>query len=234
MLIIPAVYILDGQCVTLYKGDVKQKDVFTRSPVQYAKEFKTKNASTLFLIDLNASEYNQDTNVELIEKIRRDVDVSLILAGRIRTMEEVDKWFDLGFEQLVLGVSAEPIYKTAIDKYGPEKIIVGIKSKGDEVQTEKETRFPIRVIDFAEKLPKLGVKKVMFKDLWKEGTKIGPNYDEVDRMIQMLSLQVYVSGGIGEHKHLKLLKKVGAHAAVVGKAYYERDLYVSENVSEFE
>lgn len=234
MLIIPAIYILDGKCVTLYKGSIEQKDIYGKSPLEFAEDFILKGASTIFLIDLDASEFNKDTNHELIEKIRKQVDVNLILAGRIRKMEEVDMWLEKGFNQVVLGVSAKPVYKEAIDKYGPEKIIVGIKSKGDEVQTELETKFPIRVIDFAEKLPSLGVERVMFKDIWKEGTQIGPNYDEVDRMIQMLSLKVYVSGGIGKHKHLKLLNKINTYAAVVGKAYYENQIRISENITEFE
>lgn len=234
MQIIPAVYIFNGKCVALYKGSFEHKKIYPMSPLDYVKNFVAKGVSCIYLIDLDASEFNKNTNYELIENIRREIKVPLILGGRIRTMQEVDMWFEKGFDRLVLGVSAEPVYKTAIEKYGAEKIIIGIKAKGDEVQTDIKTKFPIRVIDFAEKLPILGVERVMFKDIWKESTQIGPNYDEVDRMIRMLSLKVYVSGGISKRKHFKLLNKIGSYAAVVGKAFYEGDIKVSDIVFEFE
>lgn len=234
MLIIPAIYIFNGKCVALYRGSFKQKDIYRISPLAYAKRFESEGASFIYLIDLNKSFNNENTNYALVENICNQINIPLIIGGGIRTAEQVDMWFDKGFDQVVLGVSAEPIYKQIIEKYGPEKIIAGIKSRGNEVQTEVETKFPIRVIDFAEKLPGFGIKKVMFKDILKESTQIGPNYDEPDRIIRMLSLEVYVSGGVSRYKHLELLKKIGVRAAVVGKALYENKIRLRENISKLE
>ena len=140
---------------------------------------------------------------------------------------------DMGMEYVVLGVAAQPIYKEAIDRYGADKIIVGIKAKGDEVITDVERKFPLRVIDLAEKLPEYGVKYILFKDLWKESTMIGPNYDEPDRILRMTDLKVYYSGGIGKDKHLKTLKDINVQGAIIGKALYEHELNLEDLIGKY-
>lgn len=233
MEIIPALYILKGQVVALYKGSFEQKDTYRRSPIEFANEFTSDGAKTLYLVDLDKSEFGTDENMQILSDIRGSVDVNLICGGGIRSIEAIDECFNRGMNQIVLGVSAENVYKEAIKKHGPEKIIVGVKAKGDEVITDVERDFPLRVIDFAESLPEMGVTQVLYKDVWKESTQIGPNYDEPDRILSMLPLQVYYSGGIGKEKHLKTLKKIGVKGAVIGKALYEREIRMSQVYDSF-
>lgn len=233
MEIIPAIYLLNGQCVALYKGSLEQKEIYRKSPLEFAKQFVNEGADALLIVDLDKSEYGSDENNELILEIRNAISVPLMLAGGIRTMDVIEQAFNNGMNYVVLGVSAESVYKESIQKYGSDKIIVGIKAKGDEVLTDQERKFPLRVIDFAETLPEFGVTKVLYKDVWKEGTEIHPNFDEVDRILQMTPLKVYASGGIGRAKHLKILKEIGTQGAVIGKALYERDIDLAESMREF-
>lgn len=233
MQIIPVVYILGGQTVALYKGTIDQKKVYRKSPLKFAQEFQNDGAKELYIVDLDASEYGSDKNVELITDIRANLSVSLICAGGIRTMAKLKEVIDVGINRVVLGVAAEQIFKQAIEQYGDEKIIIGIKAKGDEVITEVERRFPLRVIDFAEKLPSYGAKYVLFKDMFKESTQIGPNYDEIDRILRMTPLKVYASGGISSEKHLKILKDIGSEGAVIGKALYEGGIYLRDIIDKY-
>lgn len=224
MEVIPALYILKGNIVALYKGSLEQKDTYRKAPIDFAKQYERDGAPKLFLVDLDKSVHGEDTNSSVFKAIRKAVSIPLICAGGVRSIDDIKACIDRGMDQIVLGVSAEEVYSDALAQFGPEKIIVGIKAKGDEVQTDMERQFPLRVIDFAEKLPKLGVKQVLFKDIWKESTQIGPNYDEPDRILSMLPLEVYYSGGIGEIKHLKTLKEIGVKGAIIGKALYEGEL----------
>ena len=225
MEIIPTIPIFNGQTVGFYKGDSAQKEVFRKTPLNYAKQFVRQGAKSIYIVDLDAA------NEKIIKEIKSQVDVELICAGKIRDMEKVKELFDAGIGRIVLGVSAEPIYKEAIEAYGEEKIIIGIKAKGDEVLTSVKRHFPLRVIDFAEKLSEYGVKFVLFKDMFKESTQVGPNYDEVDRMLRMTELKVYASGGIGKKKHLETLKRIGTEGAVIGKAFYDHKLDLEELLS---
>jgi phosphoribosylformimino-5-aminoimidazole carboxamide ribotide isomerase len=187
----------------------------------------SQGAKSIYIVDLDGS------NEEEIIKIRSKIDIEIICAGKIRTLDKVKYLFENGINKIVLGVAAEPIYKDAINQYGADKIIIGIKAKGDEVLTNVKRPFPLRVIDFAEKLSDYGVKYVLFKDMWKESTMVGPNYDEVDRMLNMTDLKVYASGGIGKIKHLDILKKIGTEGVVIGKALYEKNLDLGEIISNY-
>ena len=233
MEIVPAIYILNEQCVALYKGSFEQKEVYNKSPLEYAKRFTSQGATKILIVDLDKSEFGTDVNLEMIKEIRAETDAHLVLAGGIRSMEGIAGAFEMGMNQVCLGVSAEPVYIESIKKYGADKIIVGIKAKGDEVLTDQKLDFPLRVIDFAEKLPSFGVTHVLYKDVWKEGTEIHPNYDEVDRILNMTPLKVYASGGIGTKKHLKTLKEIGVKGAVIGRALYDRNLSIEESLREF-
>ncbi len=233
MEIVPAIYILGEQCVALYKGSLEQKEIYNKSPLEYAAEFVSQGATKILIVDLDKSEFGTNLNLEIVKELRRETDAHLILAGGIRSMDAIARAFAMGMNQVCLGVSAEPVYVESIKKYGADKIIVGIKAKGDEVLTDQKLDFPLKVIDFAEKLPSFGVTQVLYKDVWKEGTEIHPNYDEIDRILRMTPLRVYASGGIGTKKHLKTLKEIGVKGAVIGRALYDENLYVKESLMEF-
>ena len=233
MEIIPVLYLLKGKIVALYKGTVSQKNTYRKSPLEFAKEFENSGAHKIFIVDLDRSMSGSEENLELIKEIRKNVSTHLMFGGGVKSVDEISRYLDMGIEQVVLGVSAERVYRDAIEKHGADSVVVGIKAKGDEVVTDVKRDFPLRVIDFAETLPDMGVTQVLFKDIWKEGTQIGPNYDEPDRILRMLPLQVYYSGGISTEKHLKTLKDIGVKGAIIGKALYERELYIADIYESF-
>ena len=241
MLIIPTIYIWNNESVAVYKGDISQIQRYRRSPLEFAQSFINDGAKHIYIVDLNASR-NPDPadsmhsiNKELISEMKRRIDPSceLILGGGIRDENEIKTLFETGIDKVVLGVSAEEIYAKSIQVYGPEKIIVGVQAKGDEVKTDQKLNFPLRVIDFAEKLSSYGVTQILYKDIFKEGTQVNPNYDEVDRLLNMTTLKVYASGGISKIKHLQLLEKIGVYGAIIGKAFYEHELSLRECLREF-
>ena len=241
MLIIPTIYIWNKESVAVYKGDISQMEKYRRSPMEFAESFINDGAKHIYIVDLNASR-NPDpldsvhrVNKELIAEMKRNIDPSceIILGGGLRDENEVKMLFETGIDKVVLGVSAEGIYAKSIAQYGADKIIVGVQAKGDEVKTDQKRDFPLRVIDFAEKLSSFGVTQILYKDIFKEGTRVNPNYDEVDRLLIMTTLKVYVSGGISKIKHLQLLEKIGVYGAIIGKAFYEHELSLRECLSEF-
>jgi phosphoribosylformimino-5-aminoimidazole carboxamide ribotide isomerase len=241
MLIIPTIYIWNKESVAVYKGDISQIERYRRTPIEFAKKFAREGAKQIYIVDLNSSrnpdpsDNMHDINKKLIAEIKQEIDpkCELILGGGLRDENEIKMLFSTGIDKVVLGVSAEAIYSKSIKEYGADKIIVGVQAKGDEVKTDKETEFPLRVIDFAEKLASFGVTQILYKDIFKEGTQVHPNYDEVDRLLNMTSLKVYASGGISKITHLELLNKIGVYAAVIGKAFYENELSLSECVNRY-
>lgn len=232
MEIIPAIYILDGKCVALYKGSYEQKETYFKSPVEMAQYFEKGGAKKLHVVDLNGRRDGSLMQKDVIGKIIAAIGIPVQLESSFRSVEEMKAAFGLGVAKVVLRPYALEIIDDAIREFGPEKVIVEIQAKGSGVVGDGTTSEgePIDVVDFAEKLVPLGVKEIVYKDERSEGTMIHPNYDEVDRLFLITGkdLKIYVSGGISDAKHLKLLKKIGAAGAVIGKAFYERMITVKE------
>lgn len=232
MEIIPAMYILDGRCVALYKGSYDQKETYYKSPVETAKYFEKEGAQKLHLVDLDSRKEGKFTQREIIGRIIASVKIPVQLEASFRNVEDMKAAFEKGAAKIVIRPFALNVVKEAVDHFGSDKIIVEIQSKGSGVVGDGKLSDgePIDVVDFAEKLIALGVKEIVYKDERSEGTLIHPNYDEMDRLFLITGkdLKIYSSGGISEVKHLVLLKKIGAAGAIIGKAFYEKTLNIKE------
>ena len=230
MQITPILYILDGKCVSLYKGDIKQKKAYPKKPQNYAKDFVRQGARRLLLVDLNASEQHEITNTKIIKEIVEDnPDTEIQYTGGLRSMEEVDKAFqECKVNKVIIGVSALTIIPKAIAKYGADNVYCGIKAKGSHVVSEHTSGAnKYEVFDLAQELKHINVENILYHDIWSEGTLL-PNYDEVERIISTTDLKVYIGGGISQVKHLNLLKEIHIKGAYIGKALMEGLLYLKD------
>lgn len=238
MEIIPAISILKGRCVALYKGSYEQKSTYFKTPMEMLHYFEREGASKIHITDLDGCEKCEFTQRDLMQSLAASSSVPLQLDSGFRTLEEVKMALEFGFQKVILRACAYPIIPEAIKMFGPEKIVINIQGKRSELVETKsvegeEGTSPTTskdIVDFAEELIPLGVKEIIYKDQFSEGTLIHPNYDEADRLFLITgqSLKIYVAGGISEIKHLVLLKKIGAAGAIIGKAFSEKILTLKE------
>ena len=55
MKIIPAIDLMEGKVVRLYKGDPKNKTIYNDNPIEIAKKWETAGADILHVVDLDAT-----------------------------------------------------------------------------------------------------------------------------------------------------------------------------------
>ena len=225
MKIIPAIYILDGKCVALYKGSFDHKETYRASPLEMAHIFERDGAEQLYLVDLNGKKEDSFVQKEIVTEIIDAINIPIILEAGFASIDAIHDALDLGVSSIVLRIPDSNYTEAVIEEIGADRIFIQIQAKGSEVKGTK-----MAIVDYAEDLIPLGVKKIIYKDERKEGTLIHPNYDEVDRLFLIVGsdLEIYVSGGVGSVRHLGMLKKIGASGAIVGKALYERKFRLSQ------
>lgn len=238
MEIIPAIYILDGVCVALYKGSLVQKETYFKNPVHVAKAFVKEGSNHIYVADINGKNSGKLEQQNLISQLLKTAKTDVYLESGFQNLEDIDAAFKLGASKIILVSPNLNFAKAAIEKYGSDKIIVQILAHQSEVifmpwnlsANPQKTTEPLGVVDYAESLVKVGVKVVIYKDQTSEGTMIHPNYDEVDRLFLTCGkeLKIYSSGGISSINHLQLLKKIGASGAIIGKALFERVITLKE------
>ncbi|MFA5792375.1 MAG: HisA/HisF-related TIM barrel protein [Candidatus Gracilibacteria bacterium] len=207
MHIIPNIFLQNGNAVSLYKGSENdQKKVYDRAPETYAKWFDAEGMEALFIVDLNGTEQAR------LPLFRKAFSGEIWWAGQVRSMETIRNLLNGGANRIVLGHSAENIFKDALAEFG-EKIIPGIQAY-----------FYDDVPALCEKYVAMGFKDILVKDMNAEGTLFNPNYDLMEKCVYFSGANIYASGGVSDEYHLTLLKKAGVKGAVIGRAFYENIL----------
>lgn len=228
MQITPVLYILDGKCVSLYKGDFHQKEIYPKKPQNYAKEYASQGARRILLVDLNASEESKLVNKKIVSEIASISALEVQYTGGLRSMTDIDESFqNLEVKKVIIGIRGLTILPLAIKKYGADNVYCGVKAQGKNIVSENLDK-PYEVFDFAQELKDLNVENFFYHDIFSEGTLIHPNYDEVERIIKTTDLNVYIGGGISKIKHLNLLRKIGVKGAYIGRALIEGTLKLKD------
>ena len=234
MLLIPAIDLKNGEAVRLYKGDYNQKTVYSSSPI--AKTFERMGANYLHVVDLDGAKDAKASNLETIKKIRESISIPMELGGGIRNMETVDLYLgEVGIDRVILGTAAinhPEFLKEALNKYGAQRIVVGVDIKDGYVSTSGWLQTSqIYYLDFLKELESIGVKVIVCTDISKDGTLTGPSFDVYKKIKENTSLDFVVSGGVKDKEDIYKVKQLGYYGCIVGKAYYEGKIDLKEVIS---
>lgn len=224
MIIFPAIDIRGGRCVRLYQGEYDKETVYSNDPVIVAKRWEKEGAEYLHIVDLDGALAGELVNKDLIKRIVEAVDIPIQVGGGIRTLERAKEILDLGVERIIVGTSAikkEGFTKELVKEFA-EKVVVSIDAKDGYVCVDGWTNSSeIEAIEFAKELERIGVKTIVFTDISKDGTMIGPNFYELRRLKESIDIDIIASGGIGRKEDIEDLKRMNLYGAIVGKALYE-------------
>jgi phosphoribosylformimino-5-aminoimidazole carboxamide ribotide isomerase len=225
MIIFPAIDLKDGKCVRLYKGDFDKTTIFNSSPYNQALQFKKKGFTDLHLVDLDGALKGRSKNKKIIIKIIKNTNLNVQLGGGIRTLKQISFWIKNGVSTVVVGTMAlqkPKILKKACDLF-PGRIAVALDVRNDFLAIKgwvKQTR--INFLDFLKKLENLGLSRIIYTDINRDGTKTGININKLVKIIEKVNIPVVVSGGISNIKDIKQLKKINyLQGVIIGKAIYD-------------
>ncbi len=225
---------IHGKCVRLYKGSFEQKTEYSISPVAQSRIFENEKADRIHIVDLDGARAGESRNLRTIAKICGSVKIPIEVGGGIRRIADAEKLFEIGVDRIILGtlaVEQPDLLAEFLAEFGSEKIVVGLDARehGLKLATrgwEGETE--IDVLDFAEKLEKMGVSRIIYTDIARDGTLTFPNFDVNERLVATTKLKVIASGGVTDLAHLEILKRVGCEGAILGKAIYENKISLAE------
>ncbi|MBA7656335.1 1-(5-phosphoribosyl)-5-[(5-phosphoribosylamino)methylideneamino] imidazole-4-carboxamide isomerase [subsurface metagenome] len=153
------------------------------------------------------------------------------LGGGIRQLETIEQLLKAGIDRIILGTAAVEtprLVEEACRRFS-ESIVVGIDTREGWLAIHgwrQETQ--LRAIEFAQSMAKLGVKRFIYTDISRDGTLTEPNFSAFAELVDAIRLPIIASGGIASLNHLKMLKQLGAEAAIVGKALYTGDINLKQ------
>lgn len=230
MTVIPAIDILDGECVRLVQGDYEQVTVYEKDPVAMARRLVEAGASRLHIVDLDAAHGDPRTNRKKIRKIRRAVAVTIELGGGIRRDEDIEELLDLGIDRLIVGTTFARRPDTVagwVAHYG-QVFLVGIDAYEGAVRVsgwERETTHTD--IELAAKAKEVKAAGVIYTSIKRDGKLEGPDIERTNAVAEAAGIPVILSGGIGSSADLDQVRR-SAHknvvGVIVGKAIYEETI----------
>ena len=231
--LIPAIDIIDGQCVRLTKGDYDQKAVYRDSPAEVAKEFEQIGFRRLHVVDLDGAKSKHIVNSSVLRRITTDTQLVVDFGGGIKTNEDIEKAFTAGASMVTIGsvaVTNPDLFMGWIEKYGAERIILGADVRYGKISINgwKENSAE-DLLPFLRKYIDAGVRNVLCTEISKDGTLSGPAISLYKEMMEAYpKLHLIASGGVSSIDDIKALDAAGIPAVVFGKAIYEGKINLNE------
>lgn len=226
MEVIPAIDLIGGRCVRLTQGRYDQETTYSNNPVEVAKRWEAQGAQRLHLIDLEGARAGEPRNMDVIREICRVVSIPTQMGGGIRTIEIARHAIDVGVGRVIIGTSAAVDTCAAEVLFGElgEKAILGVDSKDGTVAVSGwEAQTQERAVEFARRMQELGVCRIIFTNISRDGALVGVDADVVEEMVKAVDIPVIAAGGVTtveDIRRLKPLELFGLEGAIIGKALY--------------
>jgi phosphoribosylformimino-5-aminoimidazole carboxamide ribotide isomerase len=226
MEVIPALDLLDGKAVRLRQGKYDEVTVYDEHPHVLAAEWSGR-VRRVHVVDLDGARGGRPQQRILVRKVVASFGAGVQVGGGVRSMAAVNAYFDLGVERVVLGTAAirDPdLVREAAEAY-PRRIVVAVDARDGNVATDGWVdQSGQRATDVVRSLAKLGLAAVLYTDIDRDGTEVGPNVDATASLARETGVPVIASGGVGTLEHLAALAKAGPGVvgAIVGRALHEK------------
>ena len=230
MKIIPAIDLMNGQVVRLYKGDPNQKTVYSDDPVGIAKQWESAGADILHLVDLDAT-LGIGSNADTIKKILDSISIPVEVAGGLRNESIVLEMAKLS-KRIVLGTLAfkdKPLLKSLLSELGSEKIVISVDHKDGEIVIhgwQKGTG--LSLIPSIKEFLEMGFTEFLLTNISRDGTMEGPDLEFLEQACNLPNTNIIASGGISNINDVADVKEKKAFGVILGKALYEKKISIEE------
>ncbi len=237
MELIPAIDLLDGKVVRLHQGKYDEVTVYDNDPVAMAKRFEDQGAARLHVVDLEGARRGQPAHVAIIQGILRETDLQVQIGGGVRNGEVAAQWMDAGAARVVLGtvvVKAPEVARAICDRY-PEGVVMALDARDGRVAVEGwQEQSEQDVVELAKEVDGWNLGAILFTNIYKDGTREGPDVEGTAGLQSQVDTTVIASGGIGSLDDLRALLAAGVRSAVCGRALYSGAFTLSEAFSALE
>lgn len=237
MIVIPAVDIKDGRCVRLLQGRMEDETVYSDTPWKMAVRWQEAGGAVLHIVDLNGAMEGRGVNDDAVREIVDHTDMKTELGGGVRDMERIGILIKMGVSRVIIGTAAVEnagLVREALEKFGPERVVVGIDARDGIVATRGWTESGWKpAVDLGCEMKDIGITRIIYTDISRDGMLTGPNIVETERMATETGLWITASGGVSSIDDIGALKRIessGVDSVITGKAIYEGKLDLKEAI----
>lgn len=233
MNIFPAIDLVGGKAVRLYKGDYAQMTVYDDDPLNTARRFEAAGARFVHMVDLEGARDGGTPNFEVVRRVVDNTGLFVEIGGGIRDMAVIDKYLAAGVRRVILGTAAiadEAFTRRALEMYG-DVIALGADVKDGEVAIRGWLELSGMSLDaFCERYQCLGAQTLICTDISRDGAMVGTNRALYADLQKRYRMNIVASGGVSTLEDVRALAALGLYGAIIGKAVYTGDINLAEAI----
>ena len=230
MKIIPAIDLMEGKVVRLYKGNPDKKTVYSDDPLAIAKKWESAGADMIHLVDLDAT-LGSGSNVEILRNIAKSANIPVQVAGGLRNEKIIENALEFA-QRVVIGTLAfndKTTLGELLTRYGKEKLVISADhNNGLIVVNGWQQSTKISLIDAVNGFVEMGFSEYLSTSITKDGTLEGPDLKPLQEINEMNTVNLIVSGGISNIEDVMKVKELNPFGVILGKALYENQISIEE------
>ena len=238
MKIFPAIDIKDKKCVRLIKGDFENKTDYNILPIDQAAKYHKHGFKNLHIVDLDGALSGKTVNLEVIKEIVSKYDLKIEVGGGVRSLDSIKQYVNAGVDKVILGSGAiknKNFLKEACENF-EGKIALGLDAKDGKLSVSGwKENLNIKTIDYLKEVNSYGFSRIIYTDIYRDGMKKSPNFEETLEIANTAQCPVVISGGVSSIDDIKKAKKFNEsniEGIIVGKAIYDGDIKLEELAEE--
>ncbi len=233
MIIFPAIDLYDKKAVRLYKGDYAQMTVYSDDPLSVARDFERAGATHVHLVDLQGAKDASTPNLDVVASIAKNTSLSCEIGGGIRDVETAQRYIDCGVDRIIIGTAAvtdRAFLREAVARFG-ERVVVGADFRDGYIAINGWLeKTEITLEEFLGEMKAEGVVNFVITDISKDGAMQGTNLALYKDLSQRYALNITASGGVSSIDDVKKLREMNMYGAIIGKAYYIKQIDLCEAI----
>ncbi|MCP4874162.1 MAG: hypothetical protein GY896_01635 [Gammaproteobacteria bacterium] len=236
MIVIPEIQIQDGKVIT--GAAIEVEDIIHEiTPQQALMDFVSDGAQMLQIVDIDAARSKPTNNESLIKEMLNQTDIPIQVAGGIRTLSQINDWFEAGAARVILGTIAitdSPLVVEAASRH-PGGIIVHMATRNGYVMIDGwKTQTAFMPQDLIRDLQMTGIAGVVHKGTERLDSEFEEALALTERLSHDVSIPVYSSGtvrtldDIARQRYLPNINGVIiSHALMTGQIALKDALHVA-------
>ena len=234
MEVIPAIDLRGGRCVRLHQGDFAQETVFSDDPVAMARQWQQQGGPRLHLVDLDGAATGEPAHLDVISAIVAALDIPVQVGGGIRAAETARAWLEAGVDRVVIGTAAvrnPEMVQEVCRAHGSGQVVVAVDARDGMVAVQGwQEASEVSALELAHRMAALGVSRLLYTDIARDGTLSGPDLDTNARLVRETGMAVLASGGVSSVEDIRRLVPTGVEGVIVGRALYTGAVALPEAV----
>ena len=187
------------------------------------------------MVDLEGAFTGELKNLQLVAAVAKASPLFIELGGGMRNERAIAQALEAGVDRVVIGTRAcESLVflRDVVEKFGAQKIAVGIDAKDGIVSTRGRTPPSTRTApDLARAVAAQGVRTIIYTDIATDGMFTGPNLGALRELAAAVpEAGIIASGGVANIEHIKSLRTLGetVEGVIIGKALYDGKLRLAD------